>query len=97
MAIIKPHTELGARQGLDHQAVNFDLAFFFCHRYILAALLPVLQGAPLDAADRLLLIHAALFALGDEPAFVANGTEDTAPDHFLAEALEQGVLGLAAA
>src|SRR3990172_1129187 len=72
MTIIKPHTELGARQGLDHQTIHFDLAFFFCHTRILIALLIILKGASLDAADCLLLCHSTLFAFGDEPAFVAD-------------------------
>ena len=35
MTIIKPHTELGPWQGFDHQTINFDFAFFFCHTRIL--------------------------------------------------------------
>src|SRR4030067_1287937 len=97
MTIIKLYTELGPWQSLDHQAINFNLAFFFCHTRILTALLVILKGATLDAADCLLLCHSALFAFGDEPAFVANSAQNTALDYFFAEALEQRVLRLTVA
>ena len=35
-----------------------------------------------------LLFHAALLALGDEPAFAANSTKNATLDYFLAKALE---------
>jgi len=50
------------------------------------------ERTPFDAADRFLLFHAALFALGDEPAFAANGAQYTTLNYFLAKAFEQGVL-----
>ena len=51
--------------------------------------------SPFDAADCLLLFHAALFALGDEPAFAAHSAQNSAFDDFLAKALEQRILRLA--
>ena len=50
-----------------------------------------------DAADRLLLLHAALFTLRDKPAFAAHGAQNAALDDFLAKAFEQGILRFAIA
>ena len=50
------------------------------------------ERASLDTTDCFLLLHAALFALRDKPAFAANSTQDATLDNFLAKALEQGIL-----
>ena len=49
----------------------------------------ILEVAPLDAADRLLLLHAASLTLGDKPALVANSAQNAALHNFLAKPLEQ--------
>jgi hypothetical protein len=46
------------------------------------------ECASFDAADRLFLFHAALFAFGNEPAFTADSAQDAAFNDFLAKALE---------
>ena len=58
----------------------------------MSSLFSILKRTSLDAADRLFLLHPALFALGDEPAFAANSAQNSTFDNFLAKALEQGVL-----
>jgi hypothetical protein len=97
MAVVQADTELGSRQSLHDDTFSTDFIFFFRHTTSFYYFLFTILGeiAPFDSADRFLLLHAALFALGNEPAFAANSAQHSTLDHFLAKALEQGVLGLA--
>ena len=55
-------------------------------------LFKIFKRAPLDPTDGFLLLHAALFTFGDEPALASDGAKNAALDDLLAEALEQGIL-----
>lgn len=80
------------------QSLRLLLEFYLLLSPYFLFLLTILgERAPLDAADCFLLLHAALFALRDEPAFTANRAQHTAFDHFLAKALKQRVLRFATA
>src|SRR6266496_4090720 len=60
-----------------------DLFSLFCKR------------SSFDTTDCFLFFHAALFALGNEPAFATNRTQHSTLDNFLAKALQQRVLRFA--
>ncbi len=101
MAIFELYPELCSGQGFDDLAFNLDLVFFFGHNspdqpigdvttYRSAKLFANLgELAAFDAADGFLLLHSAKFALGNKPALLADGAENTALDNFFTEAFQQ--------
>ena len=90
MTIIKLNAKLRSGQSFNNGSVYSNLLFFFRHKTSLTWLL--LVGLPERTSNSFLIIHPALLALGNEPAFTPYGAENTTLHDLLAKALEQGIL-----
>jgi hypothetical protein len=102
MTVIELHTKLRGGQSLYNGALEFNLFFFFCHsrlryapaenlRRLSLTLLPLLKLAlpTLQAANRLLALDSAQFALGDKPSLPSNGAQDAAFGDLFPESLQE--------
>jgi hypothetical protein len=86
MSVIKLDPKLCARESFDNGTVYGNLFFFFSHNTSLTWLLT--DRLPESSSNSLLIIHTALLALGNEPAFTSHGAEHTTLYHLLAKAFE---------
>jgi hypothetical protein len=78
-----------------HPLHEFYLPLLPYNLFLLVSLAVAGERTSFDATDSFLLFHAALLALGNEPAFAADSAQHTALDDLLAKAFEQGVLRFA--
>ena len=90
MPVIQAHAKLRPGKGFDNRTVNCNLLFFFSHNTSLTRLF--LKRLPEITSNSLLIIHTALLAFGNEPAFATYGAQYTALNDLFTEAFEQGIL-----
>lgn len=90
MPVIQEHAKLRAGEGFDNRTVDCNLLFFFSHNTSLTRLF--LVRLPESTSNSLLIIHTALLALGNKPAFATYGAQYTTLNDLFTEAFEQGIL-----